>query len=109
MLKKSLQIAIGLIFIGSSSFAQWDGSSTVDNPIWRNGAIGLGTNLYNGHITLGSMGTHLSIGRAEFTNQTILATGWIAGLGDYTELRVPGSEPNNIALLRMFHNGNVGI
>jgi hypothetical protein len=109
MLKKALKLSIGLFIIGSSSFAQWSGSTTIDGDIYRNGGIGIGTNLYNGHITLGGMGTHLSIGRSSFPNQVILATGWLGGYGDYTEIRVPGTEPNNVALLRMLHNGSVGI
>jgi len=110
MKKLALQLAIGLFIISTGAFAQqWNGSLDINNSIYRNGAIGIGSNLYNGDITFGAMGTHLSIGRADYPNQIILATGWLQGVGDYTELHVPGQEANNVALLRMFHNGNVGI
>ena len=43
MLKKSLQLGIILFFIGSSSFAQWAGSSTSSGDTYRDGNVGIGT------------------------------------------------------------------
>jgi hypothetical protein len=108
MLKKGLKLSIGLFIIGNTSFAQWNGSSTIDGNVYRNDGIGIGTNLYNGHISFGVQGTHLSIPRSGFLSQVILATGWTGINGDYTELRVPGAFQNP-GLLRLQGNGNVGI
>ncbi|MCS3798186.1 hypothetical protein [Niastella sp. OAS944] len=43
MLKKSLQLSIALFFIGSSSFAQWAGSSATSGDTYRDGNVGIGT------------------------------------------------------------------
>ena len=109
MLKKTLQIGIVLFFIGCSSFAQWAGSTTTSGAIYRDGYIGIATSTPTGHLSFGGMGDHLTIGNPNFPNQKILSSGWLAGYGDYTELRVPGTEPNNVAQFRMLHNGSVGI
>jgi hypothetical protein len=108
MKKKALQFAFGLLIISTSMFAQsWSGNDLNTN-IYRNGNIGIGTTLYNGNITFGAQGTHLSIGRVGFSNQIILATGWTSTNSDFTDIMVPGAAANS-ALLRLQANGNVGI
>lgn len=110
MKKTSLQLTLGLFIISSSAFAQqWNGSTTTSGDIYRDGNVGIGTTTPTGHLSFGNQGNHLTIGNPSFPNQLILSTGWLAGYGDYTELHVPGTEPNNVALFRMFNNGNVGI
>jgi hypothetical protein len=46
MLKKVLKLSIGLFIIGSSSFAQWGGSTTTTGDIYRSGNVGIGTGTY---------------------------------------------------------------
>ena len=41
-MKKALQIAIGLLFISNSMFAQWGGSTTTSGNIFRDGNVGIG-------------------------------------------------------------------
>lgn len=43
MLKKTLQLTIGLFILGSSSFAQWGGSNTTTGDTYRDGNVGIGT------------------------------------------------------------------
>ena len=43
MLKKTLQLTIGLVILGSSSFAQWGGSQTTSGDTYRDGNVGIGT------------------------------------------------------------------
>jgi hypothetical protein len=110
MLNKALKLSFGLFIIGSSSFAQqWNGNNNPTDVISRDGNVGIGTSTPTGHLSFGSMGEHLTIGIPSWTNQAILRTGWTSGIGDFTELRVPGTEANNVAQLRMLHNGSVGI
>jgi hypothetical protein len=104
----TLSFIIGLFIISNSSYAQWSGSTSIDGNIYRNAGISIGTNLYNGHISFGEMGTHLSIARSGFLSQVILATGWTGINGDYTELRVPGAIQNP-GMIRLQGNGFVGI
>ena len=53
-------------------------------------------------------GVKLSVNNSAWPNKTIIETGWNADIGDYTEINVPGSTPNN-SFIRLIQNGNVGI
>ena len=44
MLKKTLQITIGLFILSNASFAQWGGSNTTTGDTYRDGNVGIGTN-----------------------------------------------------------------
>lgn len=43
MLNKALKLSFGLLIIGSSSFAQWGGSTTTSGDTYRDGNVGIGT------------------------------------------------------------------
>jgi hypothetical protein len=53
MLKKTLKITVAFFFIGSSSFAQWGGSTTITGDTYRNGNVGIGTTTPRALLSLG--------------------------------------------------------
>jgi hypothetical protein len=110
MLKKALKLGIVLFLIGNGVFAQqWNGSSTPSGDIFRDGNIGIGTTTVTGNISFGYQGNHLTMGKPGFSKQVILATGWTNVNSDYTDIMVPGTNPNNVALLRLQSDGSLGI
>lgn len=90
--------------IGYQSGASWNSNFVVQ----ANGQAGIGTSELSGDLSVGKQhGEKLSIGNNGWANKTIIATG-INGQSDYTEIKVPGAQPNS-AYLRINNEGSVGI
>jgi hypothetical protein len=49
MLNKALKLSFGLLIIGSSSYAQWAGSTSTSGDTYRDGNVGIGTSSYVPH------------------------------------------------------------
>jgi len=77
MLKKTLQLTIGLFIIGSSSFAQWGGSNTTSGDTYRDGNVGIGIqspsalfHVYNANVPVNTVGSQVEFGRFSGTTAT---------------------------------------
>ena len=88
-----------------SSGGTWKSNFVVQ----ANGQAGIGTSEVNGDLSVGMQhGDKLSIGNNSWANKTIITTGTDVQNGDFTELKVPGSQANS-AYLRLNKEGSVGI
>jgi len=73
------------------------------------GSVGISTSVLTSPLTVGEFhGVKLSVGGTTWASNKILYTGWISGIGDFTEINVVGKYANN-ASIRLIENGNVGI
>jgi hypothetical protein len=77
--------------------------------IESNGNVGIGTTTPQSLLSVGNNhGIKLSIGNSSWANTSIISTNWTEGIGDFTDVLVPGSTGNS-AFIRLKSNGNVGI
>lgn len=69
----------------------------------------IGGATYTSPLSVGSdQGVKLSVGNSDWSNKSIIETGWDTTNGDFTDIKVSSRDSNN-AFIRLLSNGNVGI
>ena len=93
-----------------SGAGKWSDGATSGDIVYTGGNVGIGTDSPTSllHVA-GAHGVILSAGDPNnWENNTVIQTGWESGVGDFTDIKVPGSVDRG-GFLRVNSEGNVGI